>query len=81
MLGVTKGKSGGVYMILKTRMELAQNYNVFNYGPPIPHKFTKSQDITKSGRSKGFMWHKINSTREKQRESWQGKSPRCVNHE
>ena len=25
-------------MILKTGMELAQDYIVFNYGPPIPQK-------------------------------------------
>ena len=35
-LGMTKGESGGIYMMMKTGMEVSQYYNVFNYGPPIP---------------------------------------------
>ena len=33
-------------MILKTGMEVAQDYTVFNHGPPIPQKDLKSQDRT-----------------------------------
>ena len=33
-------------MILKTGMELAQDYTVFNCGHPRPHKYLKSQGIT-----------------------------------
>ena len=43
---MTKVKSGGAYMMLKTRMEVAQYYAVFNYGPPRPHKYLRSQDRT-----------------------------------
>ena len=42
-LGMTKVKSGGLYIILRKGMEVAQYYTVFNYGPPIPHKDLKSQ--------------------------------------
>ena len=45
-LGMTKGESGGVSMMLKTGMEVAQEYTVFNYGPPRPQKYLKPQDIT-----------------------------------
>ena len=31
-LGMTKGESGGVSMMLKTVMEVAQDYSVLNYG-------------------------------------------------
>ena len=41
-----KVKSGGVSMILKTGIELAQEYTFFNYGPPRPHKDINYQDIT-----------------------------------
>ena len=43
-LGVIKGEFGGVYMIMKTGMEVAQGDSVFNYGPLIPQKDIKSQD-------------------------------------
>ena len=43
-LGMKKYKSGGTSMMLKTGMELAQYYNIFNYVPPRPHKYLKSQD-------------------------------------
>ena len=33
-------------MVLKTGMELAQDYTVFNYRPPRPQKDLKSQDRT-----------------------------------
>ena len=45
-LGVKKVKSGGLSMMLKIGMEVAQYYTVFNHGPPIPHKDLKSQGIT-----------------------------------
>ena len=35
-LGMKKGKSGGASMILKTGIEVAQDYTVLNYGPPRP---------------------------------------------
>ena len=41
-----KGESVGVSMILKTGMEVYQYYTVFNYRPPRPHKYLKSQDRT-----------------------------------
>ena len=34
-LGMTKGESVGVYMILKTVIDLDEHETVFNYGPPI----------------------------------------------
>ena len=37
-LGIKKCESGGVYMMMKTGMEMTQYYNVFNYGPPRPQK-------------------------------------------
>ena len=40
--GITKGKSGGVSMMLKTGMEVAQYYTILNYGPPIPPKYLSS---------------------------------------
>ena len=43
-LGIKKGKSGVASMMLKIVMEVAQYYNVFNYGPPRPQKDLKSQD-------------------------------------
>ena len=45
-LGITKAKSGGLSMMPKTGTEVAQDYTVFNYGPPIPQK-----DLTSQGRS------------------------------
>ena len=42
-LGMKKSKSGGVYIILKTGIEVAQDYTVFDYGSPIPHEDVKSQ--------------------------------------
>ena len=33
-------------MMLKTVMEVAQYYIVFNYGPPIPQKYLNTQDRT-----------------------------------
>ena len=33
-------------MTLRTGMEVAQDYTVFNYRPPRPQKYVKSQDIT-----------------------------------
>ena len=35
-LCTTKGESGGVSMMLKTGMEVPQNYTIFNYGTQIP---------------------------------------------
>ena len=43
-LGITKGKYGGLPMRLKTGLEVAQDYTVFNYRPPIPYKDLKYQD-------------------------------------
>ena len=45
-LGTKKGKSGGVSMMPKTGMEVAQDYTVFKYGPPRPKKDVKYQDRT-----------------------------------
>ena len=45
-LGVTKGESGGVFMMLIPGKEVAQDYSVFNYGPPRPHKNINPQDRT-----------------------------------
>ena len=42
-----KGESRGVYMIMKTGMEVTQDYTVFRYGPPRPQKYLNNQDITK----------------------------------
>ena len=36
-------ESGGVSMMLKIGMEVAQDYTFFNYIPPIPQKDTKYQ--------------------------------------
>ena len=45
-LWTKKGKYGGESMMLKTVMEVAQYYTIFNYGPLIPQKDSKYQDIT-----------------------------------
>ena len=45
-LGITKGVSGGVYMMMKALMEVSQYYNVFNYVSPRPQKELKPQDRT-----------------------------------
>ena len=42
-LGVKKGKCRGVSMMLKTEIEVAQDYTFSNYIPPIPQKYIKSQ--------------------------------------
>ena len=42
-LGMTKVKSGGLSMMLKTGMVVDQDYTFFKYGPPHPHKDLKSQ--------------------------------------
>ena len=42
-LGITKVKSGGFSIMLKTGLEVDQDYTVFNYVPPSPHKYLKSQ--------------------------------------
>ena len=44
LLGVTKGEYGGVVMILKVGMKVAQDYNVFNYRTPIPQNNVNSKD-------------------------------------
>ena len=45
VLGVEKGEYGGVAMMLKTGIKLAQDYIFSNYVPPIPQNNIKSQDI------------------------------------
>ena len=45
-LVITKGKYVGASMMLETGVEVAQDHTVFKYGPPRPHKYLKSQDIT-----------------------------------
>ena len=45
-LGMKKGKSIGTSIMLKTVMEVAQYYTIFNYAPLIPQKDSKYQDIT-----------------------------------
>ena len=45
-LEMKKGKYGGASMMLKTGMEVPQDYSFFNYRPPRPQKDLKSQDIT-----------------------------------
>ena len=45
-LVITKVKAGGLSMMLKTGLEVAQDYNVSNYRPPIPQKYLNSQDRT-----------------------------------
>ena len=45
-LGMKKGESGGVSIMFKTGMEVAQYYTVFNCGPPRPQKYLKPQYIT-----------------------------------
>ena len=42
-LGMKKGKAGGLSMMLKTGMEVDQDYTVFKYGPPSPQQVIKSQ--------------------------------------
>ena len=44
-LGATKGESRGVAMMPKTRLKVEQDYSVFNYGPPRPHKNVNCQYI------------------------------------
>ena len=46
-LEMKKGKYGGASIMLKTGMEVAQVYTVFNYRPPIPQKDLKPQDKKK----------------------------------
>ena len=45
-LGIKKGKSGGLSLMLKTGMEVSQYYTIFNYVPPSPHKDLKYQGRT-----------------------------------
>ena len=55
-------------MMLKTGLEVAQDYTVFNYVPPIPQKDLNSQDRTiVSG--PGMNLEKNCSPREQQREN------------
>ena len=46
-LGMTKHKSGRVSVMMKTGMEVSQDYTVFNYGPSIPHKYVNHQERKK----------------------------------
>ena len=41
---MTNIESGGVLMMMKIGMEVAQDYTVFNYGPSIPQKYLNLQD-------------------------------------
>ena len=43
---MTKGESGGVLMMLKRLMEVAQDYTVLNYGHPRPQKYLNPQHRT-----------------------------------
>ena len=45
-LVMTKFKSGGTSMMLKTVMEVAQDYTVFDYSPPRPQRDLKYKDIS-----------------------------------
>ena len=40
-LGMIKGKSGGLSMMMKTGMEVAHNYTVFEYTHPNPTEIIK----------------------------------------
>ena len=40
-LGMKKVESGGTSMMLKTGMEVSQDYTVFNFRPQIPQKDLK----------------------------------------
>ena len=42
-LGMTRGKSWGLSMMMKIGLEVDQDYNVFNYGPPRLQKDLKTQ--------------------------------------
>ena len=55
-------------MILKTGLEVAQDYNVSKYGPPSPQKDSKSQDI-KIVIGQGMMPSHIFYPRAQQREN------------
>ena len=44
MLGDKKSKSIIIPMMLKTGVEVAENWTVFNYGPPRPQKGVKFID-------------------------------------
>ena len=43
-LGVTKGQSTSVYVMLKTGMVLSEDHTIFNYGTTILHKGLKYKD-------------------------------------
>ena len=43
-LGIIKGKAGCLSMMLKTGLEVAQDYTVFSYGPQRPQKYLKPQN-------------------------------------
>ena len=67
-LVITKGKSIGLSMMLKTGLEVAQYYTVFNYGPTSPHKYLNSQDITIVSGT-GMKQHQFSPLRTRQREN------------
>ena len=78
-LGMTKVKTGGLSMILKTGLEAVQYYNVFNHVPQIPQKDLKSQVKTILAQP-GMNPAPNLFIRAQQKENWEGTSPRYVDH-
>ena len=60
---MTKGESGGVLMMMKIGMEVAQYYTVFNYGPPNTTEILKPPRQNNSGKARDEAVTKIFSPR------------------
>ena len=67
-------KAGGLSMMLKTVMKVAQYYTVFKYGPPKPQKDLKPQ-VRKIVAQPGTNMAPIFSPRAQQREICEGPPP------
>ena len=72
-----KVKAGGISMIMKIGMGVAQYYTFFNYGPPIPQKDLNPQD-RKIVAGPGMKPATTFFPRSQKRESWEGTPQMCL---
>ena len=66
-------------MVLKTGMEVAQYFTVFNYGHTSPQKYLKSQGRTKvpqAGMNPAPIFFSQGTTKR----NWEGTPTRCVDN-
>ena len=72
---MTKGESGGVFMMIKIGMEVAQDYTVFQLQTPNTTEILKPPRQNNSGKSRDKAVTNMFSPRAQQRENWGGPPP------